>query len=121
MDFEPPSGKDHAPCLDLVHQRQIMGSDHYRCAGAVQLHEQAQQAPGQGWIDIACWLIGKQHFRLVNQCPCDGGALLFATGENRRQDMDSVTKADPLQQFYDITAVTGLFLARPRNGRATFS
>ncbi len=55
--------KHKAARVKLIHQADVMGRDHNRRAGFVQLLEQMQQPLAEAWIDIARRLIRKQEMR----------------------------------------------------------
>src|SRR5690606_11763318 len=77
IGFEPSARKDHAPCIDLVHQAEIVGGDDHGGAEPVQFDEQAQEPPCQRRIDIAGRLVGQEDLRLLYEGASDGGALLL--------------------------------------------
>ena len=85
-----------------------MRGDDDRRAQAMQFHEQPQEPACQARIDIACRLVRDQEFRLGDQGPRNGGALLFAAGKHRRQHMHAVTEADPLQELDHFGTVVRL-------------
>mgnify|MGYP002063047517 CR=1 FL=1 len=49
-------------------------------------------------VEVAGRLIRKQKTGFVCECPCDGHALTFATGELVRPVLDAVSEADLLEQ-----------------------
>ena len=77
-DLQPAVEQDQPACIHLVHEPDVMGGDHHRCAEPVELEEQPQEPPRQRRVDIARGLVGEQHFRLGDQRPGDRRALLLA-------------------------------------------
>src|SRR6201994_1387741 len=53
IDVQPSLMQHEAPCVVLIHQRDVVGRDDHRGARLVELDEQPQQPPPQGRIDIA--------------------------------------------------------------------
>src|SRR5262249_32086623 len=81
-----PAFMQHKPArVEQIHQSNVVGRDHDRCAGLVQLDEQAKQPAGEYRIDVAGGLVRQQELRPGNDRPGDRGALFFAAGEHRRQ------------------------------------
>src|SRR5262249_10226409 len=85
VDMEPSFVKLEPAGIVLVHQPDIVGRDHDRGPRLVQLDEQAQQALRQIWIDVAGGLVGEQELRPRDHRARDGGALLLAARQHRRQ------------------------------------
>jgi hypothetical protein len=106
-----PFRKNHAAGFHLVHQRQIVGGDDDGGAEAVQFEKEIEQAAGHRRIDIAGRLVGKQDFGAVDQGAGDGGALLLAARQHRRQHVDALAEPDPFQQFEHVGLVGALVLA----------
>src|SRR5712671_85787 len=109
VDMQTPPMEDEPAGIELVHQRNIMGRDDDGRAGFVKLREQSQQALRQVGIDIAGRFVRQQELRAGNDGTRDGSALLFSTGENRRQRPHAVAKPHPAQEFHDLMA-KGRFL-----------
>ena len=65
-------------------------------AVVVQFLEQRHQLNRGAAVERAGRLIGKQHFRIVDQCARHGHALLLAAGQCVTM-MDAFAQADPLQ------------------------
>src|SRR5215475_3247478 len=98
----------HQPTrLILVHQRDVVGCDHDRGAGLVQLDEEAEQSPAQCRIDIAGRLVGEQELRPRDHGTRDRGALLLAAGEDRRQRVHPFAESHPSEKVDNLLAVAG--------------
>src|SRR6266508_6755432 len=85
VHVQPAFVQHEAARIVLVHQRNVVGCDHDRRAGFVQLDEQPQQALRQIRVDIAGRLVGKQELRLGDDRARDGRTLLLAARQNGRQ------------------------------------
>ena len=91
-----------------IHQGDIVGGDHHRRAGLVQLDQQPQQTPRQARIDVAGRLVGEQEMRLRDHGAGDCGALFLAARQDRRQRRHAVAEPDPLQQLDHLAAIARL-------------
>ena len=105
----------------FVHQGNVVRGDDDGGARLVELDEQPQQPLAEIGIDVAGWLVGEQQLRTRDHGTRDGGALLFAARQNRRQRLHPLAEPDPLQQFDDLGPILGFSLPRTRSGSATFS
>ena len=65
-------------CVELIHQRDVVGGDDDRCPGLVELDEQAQQPLRQIGIDIAGRLVREQKLRPRDHGARDRRTLLFS-------------------------------------------
>src|SRR5262249_43689978 len=90
----------------LVHEGDVVGGDDDRGAGLVQLDEQPQKALRQLWIHIAGRLVRQQELRPRDHGPSDGGPLLLAAREHRRQRPHVFPEPDPAQQLGHLVIVT---------------
>lgn len=91
-----------------------MGNQNQR--GAVLAVERKQQIgnfiPGFT-VEVARWLIGKQHFRASVKRPRQRHALLLAAGQLRRKVVEPLPQPKLFQQrFGVIAAFTGIFAAQ---------
>ena len=98
-------GQRHHRRIHHPHQLQIVGRDDNGRAQLVQLGEQAQQTHAHFRVDIARRFVGNQDFRLSDNRPCDGDALLFAPRKGGGQGRHLVAEPDPGQQFGDILGI----------------
>src|SRR5579871_2315518 len=108
VDMDVAVMEDEAARVVLVHQGDVMGGNHNRRAGLVQLNEQPEQALRQLRIHIAGRLVSQQQLRPSDHRPCDGSTLLFAAREHRRQRPHMLAQPDPVQQLDDLVIVTFL-------------
>src|SRR5439155_6565493 len=58
-----------------------------------------------GFVEIAGGLVGKNDFRLIDQRPRDGHALLLAAGELNGEMRQAIAEADALQRFFGLLFV----------------
>src|SRR6202023_2016758 len=100
-----------AGAVELIHQAEIVRRDHHGRPGFVEFGEQTQHPARETWIDIAGRLVGEQKFRPHDERAGNGGALLFAAGEHRRQNVHSLAKTDPMQKFRHFGAIARFLLA----------
>jgi hypothetical protein len=66
-------------------------------AAGVQLAKQPEDDLLIGLVEVPSGFIGKDQFRLIDQRPGDGDALLFAAGKLRRKVRQSVAEPDAFQ------------------------
>src|SRR6516162_5583089 len=110
IDMDATVMEHQATRVVLVHQGDIMGRDDDRGAGFVEFDEQPQQPLRQPRIDVSGRLVGEQNLRPCDHRAGDGGALLLAAREYRRQRPHTIAEADPAEQFGDLVVI-GLLLA----------
>src|SRR5471032_2275574 len=63
IDVQTPLMQHQPARIVLVHQRDVVGGDHYRGSGFVEFDEQPQQPLRQAGIDVAGRLVGEQQLR----------------------------------------------------------
>src|SRR5215207_5161925 len=116
IDMQPAVAEDQPAGVDLVHEAEVVGGDDNRGAEPVELDEQAQQPPPQRRIDVAGRLVGQQQVGPDDQGPGDGGALLLAARQHRRQNVHALAEPHPAQQLDDLAAIARLVLALHAQG-----
>src|SRR5580700_1421049 len=111
VDMKPSLVQHQTPGVVLVHQGDIVGGDEDRRSGLVKLDEKAEQALAEVGIDVAGRFVGKQKLGPSDHGARNGGALLLAAGQNRRQRIDAVPETDPFQQLHDLGPIRRLLLS----------
>src|SRR3712207_1165859 len=73
--------KGYDPLAHHVHHLLVVGSDHYRCADAVDAVQKLHDAHARVRVEVAGRLVGDEDRRLRDEGPCDRDALLLPAGE----------------------------------------
>src|SRR6202040_1595446 len=74
-----------AGAVELVHQAEIVRRDHHRRPRFVEFGKEPQKPARETWIDVAGRLVGQKQLRPHDERAGNGGALLLAAGQHRRQ------------------------------------
>src|SRR5262249_8177713 len=111
IDVDVAVMEHQATGVVLVHESDVVGGNDDRRAGFVQLDEQPEKALRQLRVHIAGGLVREQELRTGDHGASDGGALLLAAREHRRQRPQVLSKSDPVQQLGHLVVVTLLLAA----------
>src|SRR5581483_9650412 len=111
VDMQPSLVQDQPARVVFVHQGNIVGGDDDGGAGFVELDEQAKKALAEIGIDVAGRLVGQQKLRPRDDGARDGGALLLAARQDRREGVDALAEPDPLQKFDHLGPIGGFLAA----------
>jgi hypothetical protein len=82
--------------------RQFLTVGHYHQNGlllAMQIEEKLTHGLGGVPVQIACWLIGQEEQRMMNERAGHGDALPFPSRKFRRPVIQSAGQADTFQQL----------------------
>src|SRR3954466_29322 len=108
VDMQATFVQHETTCVELIHQRDVVGGDDDRRPGFVELDEQAQQPLRQIGIDIARRLVREQKLRPRDHRARDCRTLLFSAGEHRRQRRNAIAEPHPVQELHDLIAIAVL-------------
>src|SRR6185503_20123205 len=121
VDMQATFVQHETTCVELIHQRDVVGGDDDRRPGFVELDEQAQQPLRQIRIDIARRFIREQKLRPRDHRARDRRTLLFSTGEHRRQRRNAIAEPHPVQELHDLIAIAVLGMPdHPQRQRHVF-
>ncbi len=76
--------------------------DHDCRAHFVELFEKTHELIADLVVEVSCWLIGKEKFRLDDYGARDGDTLLLAAGKGFGQTVHAIAKAHPFKKLGDM-------------------
>src|SRR3954453_18463263 len=121
IDMQATFVQHETTCVELIHQRDVVGGDDDRRPGFVELDEQAQQPLREIGIDIARRFVREQKLRPRDHRARDRRTLLFSAGEHRRQRRNAIAEPHPVQELHDLIAIAVLGMPdHPQRQRHVF-